>query len=410
MDMEYNTSHFVSDVPTAERPRRSLPWRWVGVVLLAAAVGSGSTLAVTSVLQRNNAVAAAPEATSSGQTSNLSTVANVQNVSVTSGITKVAEAAKPAVMGVVNYQDSSDGFFQQEQQPQAAGVGTGTLFYKDQNYGYIVTNNHVVEGADKVEVVLDSGQHEQATVVGADPFTDLAVLKIPVKAVASVTPLPFGNSDNLEAGQPAIAIGTPEGLDFADTVTSGIISAPKRLMPIEDSQTGQVLDSQVVIQTDAAINPGNSGGPLLNIAGQVIGINSSKIAAEGVEGMGFAIPSNEVRNIAEQIIRTGHAVHPSLGIEGYSLDSLPQRYWPDVPVNYGVWVRKVSSDQARAAGLQSGDVIVAIDGHPVNDISDLRTYLFQKQVGDKVTLRIYRGQNTETLQVTLGAMSVPNSW
>jgi serine protease Do len=412
MNMEYNTSQFTPETPTAGRPRKSLQWRWVAVVLLAAAVGSGSTLAVNSILQRNNAVAATPQATNSSQTSSLPTVANVQNVSVTSGITKVAEAAKPAVMGVVNYQNSSDGFFQQDQpdqQSQAAAVGTGTLFYKDQNYGYIVTNNHVVEGADKVEVVLESGQHVQATVVGADPFTDLAVLKIPVKAVANVTPLPFGNSDNLEAGQPAIAIGTPEGLDFADTVTSGIISAPKRLMPIEDTQTGQVLDSQVVIQTDAAINPGNSGGPLLNIAGQVIGINSSKIAAQGVEGMGFAIPSNEVRNIAEQIIRTGHAVHPSLGIEGYSLDSLPQRYWPDVPVNYGVWVRTVSSDQAKAAGLQSGDVIVAIDGHPVNDIADLRTYLFQKQVGDKVSLKIYRGQNTETLQVTLGAMSVPNS-
>jgi serine protease Do len=334
----------------------------------------------------------------------------VQNVSVTSGISKVAEEAKPAVMGVVNYQNSGDGFFQQAQQPQAAGVGTGTLFSKDQNYGYVVTNNHVVEGADKVEVVLDSGQHVQASVVGTDPFTDLAVLKIPVKAVANVNPLPFGNSDNLEAGEPAIAIGTPEGLDFADTVTSGIISAPKRLMPIEDPQTGQVLDSQVVIQTDAAINPGNSGGPLLNIAGQVIGINSSKIAAQGVEGMGFAIPSNEVRNIAEQIIQTGHAVHPSLGIEGYSLDTLPQEFWPDVPVNYGVWVRTVSSDAARAAGLRRGDVIVAVDGHQVNGIADLRTYLFQKHVGDKVSLKIYRGQTTETLQVTLGAMPVPKTW
>jgi serine protease Do len=407
--MEFNT-HFTPEQPNASKSRSSIPWRWVGVVVLAAAVGAGTTAAMTLLMQRNNAVASAPPATNTSQTASTSSVAKVQNVSVTSGISKVAEEAKPAVMGVVNYQNAGDGFFQQAQQPQAAGVGTGTLFSKDQNFGYVVTNNHVVEGADKVEVVLDSGQHVQASVVGADPFTDLAVLKIPVKAVANVNPLPFGNSDSLEAGEPAIAIGTPEGLDFADTVTSGIISAPKRLMPIEDPQTGQVLDSQVVIQTDAAINPGNSGGPLLNISGQVIGINSSKIAAQGVEGMGFAIPSNEVRNIAEQIIQTGHAVHPSLGIEGYSLDTLPQEFWPDVPVNYGVWVRTVSSDAARAAGLRRGDVIVAVDGHQVNGIADLRTYLFQKHVGDKVNLKIYRGQTTEMLQVTLGAMPVPKTW
>ncbi|MCL6593976.1 MAG: PDZ domain-containing protein, partial [Alicyclobacillus sp.] len=212
-------------------------------------------------------------------------------------------------------------------------------------------------------------------------------------------------SDQIQVGEPAIAIGTPLGLDFADTVTAGIVSAKKRIMPVQDPERpNTTLAYQAVIQTDAAINPGNSGGPLLNIRGEVIGINSSKIVAPNFEGMGFAIPSNQVRTIADEILHNGRALHPALGISGYSLSSIPQQWWPDVPVDYGVFVRSVDSAAARASGLQPQDVIVAIDQTPVRTMADLRTYLFQKKPGDVVKLRVYRGSQVLECSVKLGEM------
>ncbi|WP_290586150.1 trypsin-like peptidase domain-containing protein [Alicyclobacillus sp.] len=381
--------------------------RWLATVVLSAAVGAGVTLYAESAFGRNGVTeaavpAAAPESSGGGQT-----VTSV-SVSVSDGITQAVKRVQPAVVGVVNYARVSD-FFTQTSKLEATGVGTGVLIRKDAQYGYIVTNNHVVEGAAKVEAVLEQGKHVQASVVGTDPYTDLAVLRVPVAPFQSVQPAQFANSDDIQVGEPAIAIGTPMGLDFADTVTAGIVSAKQRIMPVEEPQTHQTLDYQAVIQTDAAINPGNSGGPLLNIHGEVIGINSSKIVAPNFEGMGFAIPSNAVRSIAQEIMQTGHASHPALGISGYSLSSLPQQWWPDVPVDYGVFVRSVSSDSAKQAGLQPQDVIVAIDGRTVKNMADLRTYLFQKKPGDKVTLRVYRGTHRMDMTVQLGSMPTQNT-
>src|SRR5579875_2090505 len=281
------------------------------------------------------------------------------------------------------------------------------MFYKDDKSAYLVTNNHVVEGAAKVDIVRDSGKHYNAEVVGTDPYTDLAVLKVPASVFKGVDAINFADSDKIEAGEPAIAIGTPLGLDFADTVTSGIVSAKSRIMPVQDEATQQTLDYQTVIQTDAAINPGNSGGPLVDIHGDVMGINSSKIVAQNFEGMGFAIPSNEVQTIANEIMKTGHAVHPSLGIEGYSLSTLPQQWWPNVPVDYGVWVKDVTSADAKRAGLQAQDVIVGINGHEVKTMADLRTYLFQIKPGQTAKLRVYRGTQLLTLNVKIGSMDAP---
>lgn len=400
---------------------RSKPgrWQWIAVAAVAAVVGSGSTLVLLPVLQNNGVLSViAPSAQNSQAGQPQLSAGNVEatptsmfapvNVSITDGITQVAKKVEPAVVGVVNYSQVSD-FFSQQTKLQATGVGTGVLFSKNKQVGYIVTNNHVVEGAAKVEVVLGTGKHVQANVVGTDLFTDLAVLKVPESVIRSITPAQFANSDAIQVGEPAIAIGTPMGLDFADSVTAGIVSAKKRIMPVEEPQTQQVLDYQAVIQTDAAINPGNSGGPLLNIRGSVIGINSSKIAAPSFEGMGFAIPSNEVRNIAEQIMQTGHAYHPSLGIQGYSLASLPEQMWPNVPVDYGVWVRGVTSPEARRAGLKGQDVVVGIDNHDVKTMADLRTYLFQVKPGQVVTLRVYRGGQQMNIKVKLGSMESGNT-
>ncbi len=382
--------------------------KWVAVVVVSALVGSAATFATIPMLANHGVIPASIQA-STDDTGGLSqTLPTSVNVNVSDGITEAVKQVEPAVMGVVNYSQVSD-FFSQNNKLQATGVGTGVLFYKKDKYGYAVTNNHVVDGAAKVEVVLGSGKHVQAQVVGTDPYTDLAVLQVPVTAVKNIQPARFANSDNIEVGEPAIAIGTPMGLDFADSVTAGIVSAKKRIMPVEEPQTQQTLDYQAVIQTDAAINPGNSGGPLINIHGEVIGINSSKIVAQNFEGMGFAIPANEARSIAEQILQTGHAVHPALGISGYSLNAVPEQYWPDVPVDYGIWVRAADSSDAKAAGIKPQDVIVSIDGHTVKSMADLRTYLFQKQPGQTVTLRLYRGSQQLNVKVKLGEMKSVNT-
>lgn len=396
----YNTDEKNKSLRREKDSRKSGAAKWIGTVALSAMVGSGATLVLLPAVQNGNFRAVMAAQSSSD---NVAPMVNHVNVSINDGITSAVKKVEPAVMGVVNYAQVSD-FFSQQTKLQASGVGTGVLVSKDGHYGYIVTNNHVVEGAAKVEVVLTSGKHVQAIVVGTDPYTDLAVLKIPTDNVRNISPAQFGNSDDLQAGEPAIAIGTPMGLDFADSVTAGIVSATKRIMPVEDPQAQQTLDYQAVIQTDAAINPGNSGGPLLNISGQVIGINSSKIVAQNFEGMGFAIPANEVKNIAGQIMKTGHATHPALGIEGYSLSSLPEQWWPNVPVDYGVWVKTVTSAEAKHAGLRDQDVIVGIDGHSVKTMADLRTYLFQVNPNQTVTLNIYRGNIEQSLKTKLTAM------
>ncbi|QQE78927.1 S1C family serine protease [Alicyclobacillus sp. SO9] len=332
------------------------------------------------------------------------------DMSVHSGIIRAVKKVEPAVVGIVNYKRVSD-FFTQQSKLQANDVGSGVLISKDKKHGFFVTNNHVVQGAAKVEVVLKKGKHVTATVVGTDPYTDLAVIKVPEKDVKGVSPVVFANSDKLQVGEPAIAIGSPMGLDFEDSVTSGIVSARGRVMPVEQPNDPQhnVLDYQTVIQTDAAINPGNSGGPLLNINGEIIGINSSKIVDPTVEGMGFAIPSNEVQNIAGQIMRTGHAAHPSIGIEGISLTTIPEEWWPDVPVDYGVWVRSVLSSETKAGGLKAQDVIVGYNGKTVKTMADLRTYLFQSKPGQTIELKVYRGTKPFILKVKLGRMESPNT-
>ncbi|RIV21899.1 PDZ domain-containing protein [Alicyclobacillaceae bacterium I2511] len=323
-------------------------------------------------------------------------------------VTQVVKQVQPAVMGVVNYGRVSD-LWSDNVRIQPAGVGTGVLFQKNAQYGFVATNNHVVEGAVKVEVVLASGRHVPAFVVGTDPYTDLAVLRIPSNIVAGDAPVRFADSRQVQVGEPAIAIGTPLGLDFAESVTAGIVSAKKRIMPVEEAQTQRTLDFQAVIQTDAAINPGNSGGPLLNIRGEVMGINSSKIVAPNFEGMGFAIPSNEVKSIAEQILSHGFALHPALGVSGDSLAAVPEAFWPDVPVNYGVWVRKVTSPEAKVAGVQPEDVIIGIDQETVRDMADLRTYLFEQKPGHVVTLKVYRNNRPLTFKVKLGEIQSINT-
>ncbi len=386
-------------------PGSSSLLRWLAVVVVSAVIGSATTMAAVPMLLQANVIQA--PAASNANLQNMS-YHNLQPVSVkvNDSVVQAVKKVRPSVVGVVNYQmlPNSSGT---STSLQEEGVGSGVIF---SSKGYIVTNYHVVQGATKVEVVIHKKTHVYATVVGYDPYTDLAVLKVPSSDIQPSDVAQFGNSSTLQVGEPAIAIGNPAGLDFADTVTTGVISATQRTMPVIDAATGNVIGEQTELQTDAAINPGNSGGPLCNIAGQVIGINNSKIVAHGFEGMGFAIPINEVRTIINQILTTGHAVHAAIGIEGESLSAVPAEYQPNVPVNYGVWIVNAMSASAKAGGLQHGDVIIAIDGHKVTGITSLRSILWTDyRPGQNVTVTIYRDQQKMNLTVKLGELPPPSN-
>jgi len=377
--------------------------KWVAIAVVSALIGSAATLVAVPIMLENGAISAPLFSNLNLQNTTYKTDQPL-TVTVNDAIVQAVQKAEPSVVGVVNYQEV--------QNPgsgatslQEYGVGSGVIF---DPRGYIVTNNHVVEGATKVEVVINNQKHVYAQVIGTDLYTDIAVLKVPSSDIPAKDVAQFGNSASLKPGEPAIAIGNPAGLDFSDSVTVGVISATQRVMPVYDETTGNEIGQETELQTDAAINPGNSGGALVNAAGQIIGINNSKIVAHGFEGMGFSIPINEVRTIIKQILSSGHALHPALGIGGFSLTSIPQAYWPNVPVNYGVYVEQVTSPETKAAGIQKGDVIVAINGVKVTGITTLKNVLWQSyKPGETVSVTLYRMQHKLTFKVQLQNLLPP---
>lgn len=279
--------------------------------------------------------------------------------------------------------------------------GSGVIYLKSNGKGYIVTNNHVISGSDKVQVVLASGKTVSAKVVGKDSTSDLAVLSIDAKYVTQTAS--FGDSKSLITGQTVIAVGSPMGSEYASSVTQGIISAPSRTITTSSNQ-------QTVIQTDAAINPGNSGGALVNSAGQVIGINSMKLSQStdgtSVEGMGFAIPSNEVVTIINQLVKNGKVTRPQLGIKVISLSELNSAYREQLGIKNslksGIYVASVTKNSAAsAAGMKSGDIITKVDGTSVSDVVSLHEILYKHKIGDKVTVTVNRNGKTVNLDVTL---------
>lgn len=280
--------------------------------------------------------------------------------------------------------------------------GSGVVYMKSNGKGYIVTNNHVISGSDAVQVQLANGKTVSAKVVGKDSTTDLAVLSIDAKYVTQTAE--FGDSKSLQAGQTVIAVGSPLGSEYASTVTQGIVSAPART--IETSSGNQ----QTVIQTDAAINPGNSGGALVNSAGQVIGINSMKLAQSSdgtsVEGMGFAIPSNEVVTIVNELVKKGKITRPQLGVRVVALNGIPEAYRSRLKIKSnlknGIYVASVNkSGSAARAGMKSGDVITAVDGKKVDDVASLHSILYSHKVGDTVNVTVNRNGRNVSLKVKL---------
>ena len=271
---------------------------------------------------------------------------------------------------------------------------------KENGKAYIITNNHVIEGATKVEISLYDGKKTTAKVVGADALTDLAVLTIDESYASQV--LAFGDSASIRPGDSVLAIGNPLGLDFSRSVTQGIVSATNRSMPVDTSDGEWELN---VIQTDAAINPGNSGGALINTNGEVIGINSLKISESGVEGLGFAIPSNDVIPIAKELIKNGKIIRPHLGVSLANVAEMPEYYLQAVPkaAQSGVMVTGVEQKSAAAkAGFQQQDIIVDVDGVKVSSAAELRKQLYSKnKVGDQVSFTVYRGTTKKILKATL---------
>ncbi|MEH7502117.1 S1C family serine protease [Neobacillus drentensis] len=317
-------------------------------------------------------------------------------------IADTVENVSKTIVGIVNYQQQQNNFYGNPNSSQSveSGSGSGVIFQKNNDTAYIVTNNHVVEGASKLEVSLFNGEKATAEVVGTDALTDLAVLKIDAKYVTATAD--FGDSSTLRPGDQVFAIGNPLGLDLSRTVTQGIVSATNRSIAI--TTTAGNWDTNV-IQTDAAINPGNSGGALINPQGQVIGINSLKISESGVEGLGFAIPSNDLIPIVNQLIKSGKIDRPYLGVGLADLDQVPQMYWQNLPnsTTKGVMLTNIEPNSAAAkAGLQVKDIIVSMNGTEITSSSDLRKYLYTKvNMGDDIKFGVYRDGKQITVNVKL---------
>jgi S1-C subfamily serine protease len=329
-------------------------------------------------------------------------------------INAIYRASAPGVVHIettTRVQQSQDPFFGNSFGATQTQRALGSGFVLDKA-GHIVTNYHVVRGANTIQVSFSNNERFKAKLVGADPSTDIAVLKVAVKARA-LKALPLGNSDGVRVGDQVIAIGNPFGLDRS--VTAGIVSAVQRRIEAPNQ-----LSISHVIQTDAALNHGNSGGPLLNAQGEVIGVNA-QIETGGVSqgnvGIGFAIPINTVKDVVTQLIRHGRVEHPFLGIEGKTLTPSIARLF-HLPVSSGVLVATVRSGSGAArAGLKAatnevtvqgeswpagGDVIVKVDGEPVATVERLVDVIASKQPGDKIDVGIVRGTSHETLTVKLG--------
>jgi len=304
-------------------------------------------------------------------------------------VVKAAEAVTPSVVGISNFGMVMDFWGRSTLQERATGSGV----IIDEK-GYIVTNYHVIEDARELIVTLGSGDELRAAVVGADPPTDLAVLRVEREGLPAAG---LADSDMLRVGEPAIAIGNPLGLDFQQSVTLGVVSALERSIAIQGQQF-------TFVQTDAAINDGNSGGALVNIYGQVIGINTAKINMPGVEGMGFAIPANTVKAITRELIAQGRVERPWLGVYLSTLTPMDaQRF--SLRAETGVLIRDVIVEgPAAQAGILPLDVVVAVDGKGITDSEQLQDLLRAANVGQKMELTIMRGEKELKLTVTLGKL------
>ena len=325
--------------------------------------------------------------------------------------TQAVDKVKDAVVSVITYSSNSQnsllGSDETDTDTNAEQVyseGSGVIYKKEGDTAYLVTNTHVINGAKKVDIRLADGTKVPGEIVGSDTYSDIAVVKIAADKITTVAE--FGDSNQLTVGETAIAIGSPLGSEYANTVTQGIVSSLNRNVSLK-SEDGQAISTNA-IQTDTAINPGNSGGPLINIQGQVIGITSSKIASNGgtsVEGLGFAIPANDVINIIKQLEKDGKVTRPALGIHMVNLSNLSttdlQKLKLPGNVTSGVAVRSVQKNMPANGHLQQYDVITKIDDKAISSTTELQSALYSHSIGDSMTVTYYRDGKEETTTIKL---------
>ncbi|HOC52527.1 MAG TPA: trypsin-like peptidase domain-containing protein [Caldisericia bacterium] len=369
-----------------QKPKKERKFlKFFALILIGALIGGGIGSIVTFNYIKNNLPYYSTNINNNeAQIVNVSKVIELEQ----SQIIDVAEKVSPAVVKISTTQVVSDLFFSYE----TSGLGSGYLISPN---GEIVTNNHVVSDAKKITVTLSDGSEYDATIIGTDPSSDIALIKIDGKDLPNLS---FGDSSTLKVGQSVIAIGNPYGLDH--TVTTGVISALERSLTFDDGTT-----LVGVIQTDAAINPGNSGGPLLTLTGDVIGMNTA--IQQSAQGIGFAISSSTIIKVISDIKLFGKVIWPFLGISGVSItNDIAKRN--NLPTNKGVLVVSVYPGTSAAnAGLKAYDIITKFDGNDVTSVQEITKYLRQHNVGDKVKIEIYRDNKKMELEITL--MEKPSS-
>ncbi|MFH4904475.1 S1C family serine protease [Staphylococcus cohnii] len=382
----------------SKRTKPKFPWfKTVLVALIAGIIGALIVLGIGKLMENtvlNDNGSTVKEANNNSNAGNSLDGKNDKYDSVNQMITDVS----PAIVGVINMQKAQnldDLLKGKSAKSEEAGVGSGVIYQKNNGSAYIVTNNHVIDGASEIKVQLHNSKQVDAKLIGKDALTDIAVLKI--DDTKGTKAIDFANSSKVKTGDSVFAMGNPLGLEFANSVTSGIISASERTI---DTQTSAGANKVNVLQTDAAINPGNSGGALVDLNGNLVGINSMKIANEQVEGIGFAIPSNEVKVTIKELVKNGKIDRPSIGIGLLNLSEIPDEYKKQLNTDkkQGIYVAKVYAD----SGLKEGDIITKIDDEKVKEDTELRSYLYEhKKPGDNVNLTIERKGKTQSVDVKL---------
>ena len=341
------------------------------------------------------------------------TVSNVNYDNETS-VTEAVSTVQDAVVSVIGYEQNSgtiDSLFGSQNSSgdlTVSSEGSGVIYKKEGDYAYLVTNTHVIAGAQQIDIQLSSGEKVEGELVGSDTYSDIAVIKIDASKVTTVAE--FADSDTIKVGETAIAIGSPLGAVYANSVTQGIVSSLSRTVTTQ-SEDGQIISTNA-IQTDTAINPGNSGGPLINIQGQVIGITSSKItfvdasSNVSVEGMGFAIPSNDAIAIINQLEESGKVIRPALGVQMIDLAQLSSSQLQtagleDSDLTSGVLIISTQAGLPADGKLERYDVITAIDGETIETTSDLQSALYKYNIGDSIKVTYYRDGQEKTVTIEL---------
>ena len=347
-------------------------------IILSISLGAIGTIAVYKKIPQETTV------------KTIDTTTNNVNITETNTIKTAIDEIYDAVVVVETYRNNS-----------LYSTGTGFVYKQDETNGYIITNHHVIENGNKFRITLSTGEEVDATLLGSDEYTDIAVLSISSEAVIKVAKL--GESANMEIGDTVFTVGSPLGKEYMGTVTKGILSGKNRTVTVSSSSNSLMIE---VLQTDAAINPGNSGGPLVNINGEVIGVNSMKLVQDEIEGMGFAIPIEVVTSIIDKLEAGKQIERPIIGIEMSDIDRTYYLYRQGIiipeDIEKGVVILKVSDNYpASKAGLQKGDIILSIENTEITDTIHFKYLLYKYNIGDQIHIKYYRDNKIQETTILL---------